>query len=111
MSAERPINSVPNQGLGEQGALNSFTMGYKFVAPEKIPPTMLAQKVPFRALTKDVVAIVLNEKLESAKDRDEGGYYAAVKLREMRQQPTCRICLSAVSRYHPALTAPQLLGR
>jgi protease YdgD len=40
-----------------------FPGGYEFVAPEKILPTMPAQKVSLRALVKDVVAIVLNEKL------------------------------------------------
>ena len=40
-----------------------FLKNYEFVAPEKILPTMPAQKVPLSAFATDVVAIVLNEKL------------------------------------------------
>jgi protease YdgD len=40
-----------------------FPKNYEFVAPEKILPTMPAQKVPLSAFATDVVAMVLNEKL------------------------------------------------
>lgn len=40
-----------------------FPKNYEFVPPEKILPSMPAQKVPLPSLATDVVAIVLNEKL------------------------------------------------
>jgi len=40
-----------------------FPKNYQFVAPEKILPTMPAQKVPLHSFATDVVAIVLNNKL------------------------------------------------
>ena len=40
-----------------------FPTNYQFVAPEKILPSMLAQKVPLFAFDKDAVAMVLTKDL------------------------------------------------
>ena len=40
-----------------------FLEGYEYIPPEKILPTMLAQKSPMRAFLKDVVAIGLDQSL------------------------------------------------
>jgi protease YdgD len=40
-----------------------FLKNYQYVGPEKILPSMPAQKVPLRSFTTDVVAIILNDKV------------------------------------------------
>jgi protease YdgD len=40
-----------------------FPEGYEYVPPDKIRPTMPAQRAPMRAFLKDVVAIVLDQNL------------------------------------------------
>jgi protease YdgD len=40
-----------------------FLKGFEFIAPEKMLPVRAVHEMPLRALTKDVVAIVLDEKL------------------------------------------------
>ena len=56
------VHGSENKGHAAAKCLH-FPKGYEFVAPEKILPTMPAQKVPLRAFATDVVAIVLKEKI------------------------------------------------
>ena len=56
------VRGPENKGHSTAKCLH-FPKDYEFIAPEKIPPTMPAQKVSLRALAKDVVTIVLNDKL------------------------------------------------
>ena len=56
------VRGPMNKGHSTAKCLH-FPKDYEFVPPEKILPTMPAQKVPLRELGKDVVTIVLNDKL------------------------------------------------
>ena len=59
------VHGSENRGHATAKCLH-FLKGYAFVAPERILPTMPAQKAPLRAFATDVVAIVLNETLTVA---------------------------------------------
>ena len=56
------VRGAANKGHGTARCLH-FPKDYRFVAPDKILPTMPAQKVPLRSFATDVVAIVLDSKL------------------------------------------------
>ncbi len=75
-----------------------FQKNYEFVAPEKILPTMLAQKVPLSAFATDVVAMVLNEKLAVDPAPLADGVVAQPGLRLVPRSITCR---SAVCSFRP----------
>ena len=59
------VQGSENKGHATAKCLH-FPKGYEFIVPEKILPTLPAQKVPLRAFATDMVAIVLNEKLTVA---------------------------------------------
>jgi protease YdgD len=57
------VRGAENRGHATAQCLH-FLANYQYVAPEKLTPTMPAQKVPVEFFTNDVVVIVLNNKIE-----------------------------------------------
>ena len=57
------VRGAENKGHATAQCLH-FLANYQYVAPEKLTPTMPAQKVPVEFFTNDVVVIVLNTKIE-----------------------------------------------
>ncbi len=57
------VRGAENKGHATAQCLH-FLANYQYVAPEKLTPTMPAQKVPVEFFTNDVVVIVLNNKIE-----------------------------------------------
>jgi protease YdgD len=57
------VRGAENKGHATAQCLH-FLTNYKYVAPQKLTPTMPAQKVPMEFFADDVVAIVLNGKIE-----------------------------------------------
>jgi protease YdgD len=72
-----------------------FPKDYRFVPPEKILPTMPAQKVPLGSFTTDVVAIVLGSRLDVAPAPLAGGVIAQPGL------PLVHVAYAADHRFMP----------